>query len=56
MSQRSLTFLMVVVGNRKISRTSLFYVLIKRTFPLKQSRFSLQLTMGNHHVMELVVQ
>ena len=31
-SQRSITFLMVVVGNIKISRTSLIYVSIKRTF------------------------
>ena len=56
MSQRPITFLMVVVGNIKISRTSLIYVPIKRTFPLKQSGFSLQLATGNHHVMELVVQ
>ena len=56
MSQRPITFLMVVVGNIKISRTSLIYVPIKRTFPLKQSGFSLQLATGNHGVMELVVQ
>ena len=47
---------MVVVGNIKISRTSLIYVPIKKTFPSKQSGFSLQLATGNHHVMELVVQ
>ena len=56
MSQRPITFLMVVVGNIKISRISLIYVPIKRTFPLKPSGFSLQLATGNHHVMELVVQ
>ena len=55
MSQRSITFLMVVVDNTKISRTSLIYVSIKRTFPSKQSGFSLQLATGNHCVMELVV-
>ena len=49
-------FLMVVVGNIKISRTSLIYVPIKRTFPSKQSGFYLQLATGNHGVMELVVQ
>ena len=47
---------MVVVGNIKISRTSLIYVPIKKTFPSKQSGFSLQLATGNHHVMELVVR
>ena len=56
MSQRSITFLMVVVGNIKISRTSFIYIPIKRTFPSKQSGFYLQLATGNHHVMELVVQ
>ena len=55
-SQRSIMFLMAVVGNIKISRTSLIYVPIKRTFPSKQSGFSLQLATGNHGVMELVVQ
>ena len=55
-SQRSVTFLMVVVGNIKTSRTSLIYVPIKRTFPSKQSGFSLQLATGNHCVMELVVR
>ena len=54
-SQRSITFLMVVMGNIKISRTSLIYVPIKRTFPSKQRGFSLQLATGNHCVMELVV-
>ena len=49
-------FLMVVVGNIKISRTSLIYVPIKRTFPSKQNGFYLQLATGNHGVMELVVQ
>ena len=49
MSQRSIMFLMVVVGIIQISRTSLIYVPIKRTF-------SLQPAMGNHHMMELVVQ
>ena len=53
---RSITFLMVVVGNIKISRTSLNYVPIKRAFPSKQSRFSFQLATGNHHVMELVLR
>ena len=43
MSQRSIMFLMVVVGNIKISRTSLIYVPIKSTFQSKQSGFSLQL-------------
>ena len=42
-SQRSIKFLMVVVGNIKISRTSLIYVPIKSTFQSKQSGFSLQL-------------
>ena len=56
MSQRSIIFLMVVVGNIKISRTSLIYVPIKRIFPSKQSGFSLQLATGNHGVMELAVQ
>ena len=56
MSQRSITFLMVVVGNIQISRTSLIYVPIKRTFPSKQSGFSLQPATGNHHMMELVVR
>ena len=55
-SQRSIMFLMVVVDNIKISRTYLIYVLIKRTFPSKQSGFSLQLAMGNHHMIDLVVQ
>ena len=54
-SQRSIMFLMVVVGNIKISRTSLIYVPIKRTFPSKQSGFSLQVATGNQCVMELVV-
>ena len=54
-SQRSITFLLVVVGNIKISRSSLIYVPIKRTFPSKQSGFSLQLATGNHRVMKLVV-
>ena len=53
---RSVTFLMVVVGNIKISRTSLMYVPIKRAFPSKQSGFSFQLATGNHHVMELVLR
>ena len=53
---RSVTFLMVVVGNIKISRTSLIYVPIKRAFPSKQSGFSFQLATGNHHVMELVLR
>ena len=55
-SQRSITFLMVVVGNIKISKTSLIYVSIKRTFPSRQSGFSFQLATGNGPVMELVVQ
>ena len=55
-SQRSITFLVVVVGNIKISRTSLIYDPIKGTFPSKQSGFALQLATRNHHVMELVVQ
>ena len=46
---------MVAVGNIKISRTSLIYVPIKRTFPSKQSGFSLQVATGNQCVMELVV-
>ena len=54
-AQRSITFQMVVVGNIKISRTSLIYVPIKRTFPSKQSGFSLQVATGNQCVMELVV-
>ena len=53
---RSVTFLMVVVGNIKISRTSLMYVPIKRSFPSKQSGFSFQLATGNHHAMELVLR
>ena len=56
MSQRSIMFLMVVVGIIQISRTSLIYVPIKRTFPSKQSGFPLQPAMGNHHMMELVVR
>ena len=56
MSQRSIMFLMVVVGIIQVSRTSLIYVPIKRTFPSKQSGFSLQPAMGNHHMMELVVR
>ena len=55
-SQRSIKFLTVVVDSIKISRTSLIYVPIKKTFPPKQSRFSLQLATGNLRVMELVVQ
>ena len=55
-SQRSIKFLTVVVGNIKISKTSLIYVPIKKTFPSKQSGFSLQLATGNLRVMELVVQ
>ena len=54
-AQRSITFQMVVVGNIKISRTFLIYVPIKRTFPSKQSGFSLQVATGNQCVMELVV-
>ena len=42
---------MVVVDNIKISRTSLIYVPLKRTFPSKQSGFSLQLAMRNHRMM-----
>ena len=55
-SQRSITFLMVVVGTITISKTSLIYVSIKRTFPSRQSGFSFQLATGNGPVMELVVQ
>ena len=55
-SQRSITILMVVVDNIKISRISLIYVPIKRTFPSKQNGFSLQLAMGNHRMMGLVVR
>ena len=47
---------MVVVGNIKISRTSIIYFPIKKTFPSKQCGFSLQLAMGNHRVMQLVVR
>ena len=47
---------MVVVDNIKTSRTSSIYTSIKRTFPLKQSGFSLQLATGSHCVMELVVR
>ena len=55
-SQRSITFLVVVVGNINISRTSLIYDPIKRTFPSKQSGFSLQPATRNQRVMELVVR
>ena len=55
-SQRSIMFLMVVVGNIKISRTSFICVPTKRTFPSKLSGFSLQQATGNHRVMELVVR
>ena len=55
-SQRSITFLMVVARNMKLLRTSLIYVPLKRTFPSKQSKFSLQLATGNHRVMKSVVR
>ena len=55
-SQRSITFLMVVARNIKLLRTSLIYVPLKRTFPSKQSKFSLQLATGNHRVMKSVVR